>query len=154
MSDEPSDNPFESPRAVSAAAANSPHASPPASFLWFAAPAIVANFLGMLLSSVDKVEFTLQSLAAPALIAIVVAFIGSLVYLAMDILFHRKHPATALSRIAAAIVFSLIVWAVAFGFMQMKLQIPPGLVSLPIAAVASFFADRILCRWRGKLPTS
>jgi len=141
-------NPYEPPRTRLAIAA--PPILSNASVLWFVGSSFVVFALGTIYQltaggqpfpwASRYIFFLFVMWGTESITALVL-------YVSGNLLFKRRYSATRLSRTAAGIIFSSIIW---LGFLVVRVIIgfkwPPGIFSLPIAAAASVFADRILAR--------
>jgi len=149
-------NPYESPRAEGFSAPA--YSTKAASVFWFLLAAIVVNaagFIRQVWAQSSGARWTLSNIGGAVFmigaIAIVTAIVMLAAYGLLGICFRRRYPATRMSRIAAGVAFGVVVQLVGRLYLPIALAIgfvgwPPGIVSLPVGAIAAVVADRLIAR--------
>lgn len=142
-----SDNPYEPPQELSAVRPVARMTKPQASLLWFLIPAFFANTVGMLLQPRADGRWLAWPIGT-AITVTVISAIGAVVALGVYALagrvWRRSCPATRVSRAMAGVTFAFILWGTVLFVIAVEFKGPPGLISLPLGAIASTAVDRLL----------
>lgn len=120
-----------------------------ASVMWFVFPMFLITFFGTLFQPrADSRPLVLDigTVTTVSLISAVVTILTLLIYGGINRILKRSCPPTRSSRAMAGIVFALITHTVFLFVIAVGFTGPPGIISLPLAALASTFVDRYLAR--------
>ncbi len=142
-------NPYEPPHHQSPRRLDANKVTSCASVMWFVGPMLFITFFGTLFQPrADSRPFALNlgAVTTCSLISTVGTILATLVHSGINRIPKRSFPPTRTSRAMAGIVFALITQTVFLFVIAFRFTGPPGIISLPLAAVTSTLVDRYLAR--------
>lgn len=145
-------NPYESPQAIGYAVAGSAQPSGQSPILWFLASATLANAACLPVVSpvihLGGPPWSFRSLVGTILFISISAVVGAVLTLLasglLGLIVRRRYPATQTSRISAGIASALALSIAFMLWMVIGFRGPPGLITVPSAAITAFSVDRLL----------
>jgi len=144
-----SSNPYESPRERLPSDSEFMTTASHASVFWFLGAYFLIDVVRAIFQAMahdQPFPWPLRIVADVLLRSSAEAIAALLIYGFVGMIFKRCHPATRISRTMAGVVFSSVLW-VLFPFTNVVgFNGPPGIISLPVAAIASTVCDRYLAR--------
>src|SRR5262245_3642893 len=146
-------NPYEPPTSQVSPVVESAAKIHGASVVWFFVVCFAFNFVAFIYMPAIRgrpVPLTLKGITSilplVSLAAGSVALVALFGYAIINLAFKRRYPATRLSRTAAAILFTFILWLGALVVVETGFKGPPFFYALPIAVPGSILVDRFFSR--------